>query len=384
MEHEKTLILVESTTSSIAYINDIHPYTDILASSCSGYSALNTLNGSNYFYQDTTKQSPRNVYIKYNTQYSCNDIPLSQLNTYTENNLQDIDISDNISISNPIISIDNNKVKYFVVPESIIKDNTKYTINKTPYKYTRQYSKYNTQIQDDIIDVYRPNNSNTTKLGPKMSIPYTTTSNNRLILLSTSRNPNNPEYYDLLSCEDGDYIAGWSYDITKGGNSSDSSESDDSSILTINTNCIHYDISSSDIIINCPADGDWPETKSQESAELSCPTGYTGTRTRQCMDGQWQDVNDHCKKIELSDKSPVNSGTNNGVSNSTNNAVNTSVNSTETIVDKLNNLGSVSIANTTIYIWYIIAVCIIIFVLIIIVKVKNRNSDKELIRLLRG
>ena len=196
--------------------------------------------------------------------------------------------------------------------------------------------------------------------------------------------PHNPEYYDLLTCEDGDYIAGWSYDITKSG---------DSDILTINTNCIHYDISSSDVIINCPADGDWPETKSQESVELSCPTGYTGTRTRQCMDGQWQDVNDHCKKIEStdsgvnssvnSDNTPASTPANNGVS-SDNTPASTPTSSSETLIDKLNNLGSLSIANTTIYIWYIIAVCIFIFVLIIIVKVKNRNNDKELIRLLRS
>lgn len=392
MEHEKSLILVESTTSSIAYINDIHPYTDILTSSCSGYTALNTLNGSNYFYQDTTKQSPRNIYIKYNTQYSCNDIPLHQLNTYTENNLQEIDTSDNnnaINVNNPIISVDNNKVKYFVVPESITKDNIKYTINKTPYKYMKQYSKYDSQLQYDTIIVFRPNNSNTTRLGPRMSAQYKTTSNNNLILLSTSRfDPNVPEYYDLLTCEDGDYISGWSYDITKSG---------DSDILTINTNCIHYDISSSDVIINCPADGDWPETKSQESVELSCPTGYTGTRTRQCMNGQWQDINDHCKKIESTDSSvnssvnsdntPASTSANNGVSSDNTPAstpASTSTSSSETLIDKLNNLGSLSIANTTIYIWYIIAVCIFIFVLIIIVKVKNRNSDKELIRLLRS
>lgn len=373
MEHEKSLILVESTTSSIAYINDIHPYTDILTSSCSGYTALNTLNGSNYFYQDTTKQSPRNIYIKYNTQYTCNDIPLHQLNTYTENNLQEIDISDNINVNNPIISVDNNKVKYFIVPESITNNNIKYTINKTPYKYMKQYSKYDSQLQYDTIIVFRPNNSNTTRLGPRMSAQYKTTSNNNLILLSTSRfDPNVPEYYDLLYCSDGDYIAGWSYDITKSG---------DSDILTINTNCIHYDISSSDVIINCPADGDWPETKSQESVELSCPTGYTGTRTRQCMDGQWQDVNDHCKKIESTD-SGVSS--NNIPTSNDNTPTSTPTNSNETLIDKLNNLGSLSIANTTIYIWYIIAVCIFIFVLIIIVKVKNRNSDKELIRLLRS
>lgn len=373
MEHEKSLILVESTTSSIAYINDIHPYTDILTSSCSGYTALNTLNGSNYFYQDTTKQSPRNIYIKYNTQYTCNDIPLHQLNTYTENNLQEIDISDNINVNNPIISVDNNKVKYFIVPESITNNNIKYTINKTPYKYMKQYSKYDSQLQYDTIIVFRPNNSNTTRLGPRMSAQYKTTSNNNLILLSTSRfDPNVPEYYDLLYCSDGDYIAGWSYDITKNG---------DSDILTINTNCIHYDISSSDVIINCPAYGDWPETKSQESVELSCPTGYTGTRTRQCMDGQWQDVNDHCKKIESTD-SGVSS--NNIPTSNDNTPTSTPTNSNETLIDKLNNLGSLSIANTTIYIWYIIAVCIFIFVLIIIVKVKNRNSDKELIRLLRS
>lgn len=384
MKHEKSLILVESTTSSIAYINDIHPYTDILESSCSGYTALNTLNGSNYFYQDTIKWSPRNIYIKYNTQYTCNDIPLNQLNTYTENNIQEVDTSDNINVNNPIISVDNNKVKYFVVPESITNDNIKYTINKTPYRYTRQYSKYDSQLQYDTINVFRPNNSNTTRLGQNMSAQYKTTSNNKLILLSTSRyDPNLPEYYDLLTCEDGDYIAGWSYDITK---------SDGFSALTINTNCIHYDISSSDVIVNCPADGDWPETQSQESVELSCPIGYTGTRTRQCMDGQWQDVNDLCKKIEStassvssanssisSGVSSTNSGVNNGVSSG-----NTSTSSNETLIDKLNNLGSLSIANTTIYIWYIIAVCIFIFVLIIIVKVKNRNSDKELIRLLRS
>lgn len=374
MKHEKSLILVESTTSSIAYINDIHPYTDILESSCSGYTALNTLNGSNYFYQDTIKWSPRNIYIQYNTRYTCNDIPLNQLNTYTENNIQEIDTSDNINVNNPIISVDNNKVKYFVVPESITNDNIKYTINKTPYRYTRQYSKYDTQLQYDTFSAFRPNTSKTTKLGQQtLTAQYKTTSNNKLILLSTSRyDPNLPEYYDLLTCEDGDYIAGWSYDITKSG---------DSDILTINTNCIHYDISSSDVIINCPADGDWPETQSQEHAELSCPTGYTGTRTRQCMDGQWQDVNDLCKKIESTDSS-VSSGvssTNSGVNND-----NTSTSSNETLIDKLNNLGSLSIANTTIYIWYIIAVCIFIFVLIIIVKVKNRNSDKELIRLLRS
>lgn len=378
MEHEKSLILVESTASNIAYINDIHPYIDILESSCSGYTALNTLKGSNFFYQDTIKQSPRNIYIKYNTQYSCNDIPLNQLNTYTENNLQEIDISDNINVNNPIMSVDNNKVKYFVVPESITNDNIKYTINKTPYKYTRQYSKYDTQLQYDTFSAFRPNTSKTTKLGQQtLTVQYKTTSNNKLILLSTSRyDPNLPEYYDLLTCEDGDYIAGWSYDITKSG---------DSDILTINTNCIHYDISSSDVIVNCPADGDWPETKSQERAELSCPTGYTGTRTRQCMDGQWQDVNDLCKKIE-STTSGVSTSANSGVS-SGNTSTSTPANiaaSNETLIDKLNNLGSLSIANTTIYIWYIIAVCIFIFVLIIIVKVKNRNSDKELIRLLRS
>lgn len=377
MKHEKSLILVESSTSSIAYINDIHPYTDILESSCSGYTALNTLNGSNYFCQDTIKWSPRNIYIKYNTQYTCNDIPLNQLNTYTENNIQEVDTSDNINVNNPIISVDNNKVKYFVVPESITNDNIKYTINKTPYRYTRQYSKYDSQLQYDTINVFRPNNSNTTRLGQNMSAQYKTTSNNNLILLSTSRyDPNLPEYYDLLTCEDGDYIAGWSYDITKSG---------DSDILTINTNCIHYDISSSDVIINCPADGDWPETQSQEHAELSCPTGYTGTRTRQCMDGQWQDVNDLCKKIESADTtvSSANSGVSSGVNND-NTSTSTTTSSNETLIGKLNNLGSLSIANTTIYIWYIIAVCIFIFVIIIIVKVKNRNSDKELIRLLRS
>lgn len=378
MEHEKSLILVESTTSSIAYINDIHPYTDILESSCSGYTALNTLNGSNYFYQDTIKWSPRKIYIKYNTQYTCNDIPLNRLNTYTENNIQEVDTSDNINVNNPIISVDNNKVKYFVVPESITNDNIKYTINKTPYKYTRQYSKYDTQLQYDTFSAFRPNTSKTTKLGQQtLTAQYKTTSNNKLILLSTSRyDPNLPEYYDLLTCKDGDYIAGWSYDITKSG---------DSDILTINTNCIHYDISSSDVIINCPADGDWPETKSQERAELSCPTGYTGTRTRQCMNGQWQDVNDPCKKIEstTSGVSSANSGVNND-NTSASSTASTSTSSSETLIDKLNNLGSLSIANTTIYIWYIIAVCIFIFVLIIIVKVKNRNSDKELIRLLRS
>ena len=397
MEHEKSLILVESTTSSIAYINDIHPYTDILESSCSGYTALNTLNGSNYLYQDTITPSPRNIYIKYNTQYTCNDIPLNQLNTYTENNIQEIDTSDNINVNNPIISVDNNKVKYFVVPESITNDNIKYTINKTPYRYRKSYiNSYVTALQKsggepDTLPGYEPINYNQDSLKslPLRFIPYKTTSNNILLLMTTQlrEHPYSPEYYDLLSCEDGDYIAGWSYDITKSG---------DSDILTINTNCIHYDISSSDVIINCPADSDWPETKSQESVELSCPTGYTGTRTRQCMDGQWQDVNDHCKKIESTDSSVStsansgNSSTNNGVSSDNTPASNdntptsTPTSSNETLIDKLNNLGSLSIANTTIYIWYIIAVCIFIFVLIIIVKVKNRNSDKELIRLLRS
>lgn len=392
MEHEKSLILVESTTSSIAYINDIHPYTDILESSCSGYTALNTLNGSNYFYQDTTKQSPRNIYIKYNTQYTCNDIPLNQLNTYTENNIQEIDTSDNINVNNPIISVDNNKVKYFVVPESITKDNIKYTINKTPYKYMKSYINSDAtmlqKVMEDYLPAYIPSDYNPDSLlsVPSLFIPYKTTYNNIVMLMTTwlQEHPHNPKYYDLLYCSDGDYIAGWSYDITKSG---------DSDILTINTNCIHYDISSSDVIINCPADGDWPETKSQESVELSCPTGYTGTRTRQCMDGQWQDVNDLCKKIEStdsgvnssvsSDNTPASTPANNGVS-SDNTPASTPTSSSETLIDKLNNLGSLSIANTTIYIWYIIAVCIFIFVLIIIVKVKNRNSDKELIRLLRS
>lgn len=373
MEHEKSLILVESTTSSIAYINDIHPYTDILESSCSGYTALNTLNGSNFFYQDTLALSPRNIYIQYNTRYTCNDIPLNQLNTYTENNIQEVDTSDNINVNNPIISVDNNKVKYFVVPESITNDNIKYTINKTSYKNKKSYSMDDRMLQDDI-DVFRPNN---TILSQYNLNQYKITSNNRLILLSIPQyNLDYPIYYNLLSCNDGDYIAGWSHDITKSG---------DSDILTINTNCIHYDISSSDVIINCPADGDWPETQSQEHAELSCPTGYTGTRTRQCMDGQWQDVNDLCKKIEstTSGVSSTNSSVSSGVNND-NTSTSTTASSNETLIDKLNNLGSLSIANTTIYIWYIIAMCVFIFVLIIIVKVKNRNSDKELIRLLRS
>lgn len=385
MEHEKSLILVESTASNIAYINDIHPYIDILESSCSGYTALNTLKGSNFFYQDTIKQSPRNIYIKYNTQYSCNDIPLNQLNTYTENNLQEVDISDNINVNNPIISVDNNKVKYFVVPESITNNNIKYTINKTPYKYRKSYINSDAtmlqEVMEDYLPAYIPSDYNSDSLlsAPSLFIPYKTTYNNIVMLMTTwlQEHPHNPEYYDLLTCEDGDYIAGWSYDITKSG---------DSDILTINTNCIHYDISSSDVIINCPADGDWPETKSQERAELSCPTGYTGTRTRQCMDGQWQDVNDLCKKIESTDGG-VSTSANSGVSSGntyTSAAANTAASSNETLIDKLNNLGSLSIANTTIYIWYIIAVCIFIFVLIIIVKVKNRNSDKELIRLLRS
>lgn len=385
MEHEKSLILVESTTSSIAYINDIHPYTDILESSCSGYTALNTLNGSNYFYQDTIKQSPRNIYIKYNTQHTCNDIPLNQLNTYTENNIQEVDTSDNINVNNPIISVDNNKVKYFVVPESIINDNIKYTINKTPYKNRKSYSMYDIDMRYDI-DVFRLNDS-TTELEQNMLPQYKTISNNRLILLSTQQHDlENPYYYNLLYCSDGDYIAGWSYDITKSsGINTTFTNTGDLNTLTINTNCIHYDISSSDVIINCPADGDWPETKSQERAELSCPTGYTGTRTRQCMDGQWQDVNDLCKKIESTDSSvsSTNSSVSSGVNND-NTSTSTTASSNETLIDKLNNLGSLSIANTTIYIWYIIAVCIFIFVLIIIVKVKNRNSDKELIRLLRS
>ena len=108
------------------------------------------------------------------------------------------------------------------------------------------------------------------------------------------------------------------------------------------------------------------------------------------MDGQWQDINDLCKKIESTD-SGVSTSANSGVSTPANNGVSsdntpasTPASSSETLIDKLNNLGSLSIANTTIYIWYIIAVCIFIFVLIIIVKVKNRNSDKELIRLLRS
>lgn len=396
MEHEKSLILVESTASNIAYINDLQPYTDILSSSCKGYTALNNVNGSNYFYQDTTKQSPRNIYIKYNTQYSCNDIPLNQLNTYNENNLQEVDISDNINVNNPIISIDNNKVKYFVVPESITKDNIKYILTKTPYRYRKSYiNSYATILQEvmqDYLPAYMPiNDDNPGSLlsAPSVFIPYKTTSNNNVMLMTTwlQDHPHNIKYYDLLSCEDDDYIAGWSYDITKSG---------DSDILTINTNCIHYDISSSDVIVNCPADGDWPETKSQESIELTCPTGYTGTRTRKCMDGQWQDVNDLCKKIEsMNDSSANNDGTsaNSDVSNNANNdnttANNTISNSTsnsETLIDKLNNLGSLSIANTTIYIWYIIVVCILIFILIIIVKVKNRNNKKinnnDLIKLL--
>ena len=56
--------------------------------------------------------------------------------------------------------------------------------------------------------------------------------------------------------------------------------------------------SSNDIIIipECPSNGDWYETKSGETATLSCPIGYSGSRTRLCKDGTWQDEINTCTK----------------------------------------------------------------------------------------
>ena len=56
---------------------------------------------------------------------------------------------------------------------------------------------------------------------------------------------------------------------------------------------------------NCLADGDWPATNSGDTSTLACPDGYTGSRTRECKDGTWQAVNDNCREVESSSSNSV-------------------------------------------------------------------------------
>ena len=104
MENNNVLTLVESSSSNVAYLDgNLQPYSDILASKCNGYTALNSVKGNNYLFQDTIKQAPRKIYIAYNRQFTCNDIPLNQLNVYDENNIRSIDIENvnTVNVNNP-------------------------------------------------------------------------------------------------------------------------------------------------------------------------------------------------------------------------------------------------------------------------------------------
>ena len=304
MENNNVLTLVESSSSNVAYLDgNLQPYSDILASTCNGYTALNSVKGNNYLFQDTIKQAPRNIYIAYNRQFTCNDIPLNQLNVYDENNIREIDIENvnTVNVNNPIIKIERDKVKYFSIPESIIKNKIKYTINKTPYRYTHGLAIYPTQIQNDgYIFAYRPNtDDNSNKLSMyTLSAPYDITSTDRLILSVTSNKPSIPVNTELLTCEDGDYIAGWEYEITP--------LFDGYTYLNVSADCLHYDITSTTVNTTCSAKDDWPETEGGETASISCPTGYSGSRTRLCKDGKWQDIDEKkCEKIESSSSSSV-------------------------------------------------------------------------------
>ena len=71
MGYEKTYELLKSTND---LTTNASPYINLLAGKCNNLTAVNNIKGYNYLYTDND-----NVFIVYNTDYVCNDIPITNI-----------------------------------------------------------------------------------------------------------------------------------------------------------------------------------------------------------------------------------------------------------------------------------------------------------------
>lgn len=365
MGYEKTYELLKSTND---LATNASPYTNLLAGKCNNLTAVNNIKGYNYLYRVND-----NVFIVYNTDYVCNDIPITNIQ---QDNIKTVNISNtqSVNVSNPIIYVDNDIVKYFDIPNEVTEDYTStakkvYTIKKREYDgsvntFIDEWTKRNI---GPFLNVYKYTNSNNkyftntpdTYNTPSQLNINNTMSTTTLLKHTTSRDT----YHNMLSCNEGDYISGWSYTKSNNGGST---------AYNINAKCVHYDVSSnvvSTVRPSCPADGDWPVTDSGRTASRSCSSGV-GTITRLCSDGEWQQPVSHCS----ADSKPEQSTTRIDKLNDSKPEQPTS-----SLIDKLNNIGYITINGKNIYIWYILAAMIVFVLLLLIVKVK-KNKRQEMTR----
>ena len=422
MSSEKSYLLVKYTSSNAEQMsNDLStnasPYINLLSKSstaddaCNPDEAINDINASQYIFNKKLN-SYDTIHINYNTQYKCNDIPLKTIYEYDNNSYKTYDFSDNVknvNIHNPIINIDADKISYVKIPTTatkVISSASKQIYTITPHEYSSQDAIYylgDTHVKSGRTMFYEKQSDGSikpidTQFDKKLHLSNPN-SDIAVILWNTNSNPSTSTLKDILSCNSGDYITGWSYKYYKDDGDNPLHHVD------IITNCIHYDITSSlESIapVTCPADGDWPVTNTGRTASKSCPTGYAGTVTRVCSDGQWKEPVSNCSKnTEITycpavastattlawpkteqsktatQKCPSGyTGTVTRVCNA-DGTWNTEQRkcTEETVFDKLNNLGSISIGGTDIYLWYIIIAFIVFIVLLLIIKVKSKKED---------
>lgn len=425
MSNEKIYTLVESTSTGVVPVNDFttdaSPYINLISDKCTGYTAANKIEGHNYVYTNayTRKHNSQydDIYIAYDAKYSCNGIPLNNLNTYDNTYIKSSRVVDvqNVNVSNPIISIEDYIVKYYKIPNEISEDYTSsakkiYTIKKREYngaenKFIDNWSNVKGKQENKLMVNYYTNSNRTFfadnpnnyyMIPDDLDIDYDSNIN-ILLTLTRDQNPNlKMNYFNMLKCDEGDFISGWSYKTSK---------KNGSNMVSVIPKCIHYYYTSSlESIapVTCPADGDWPVTNTGRTASKSCPTGYAGTVTRVCSDGQWKEPVSNCSKIAeitycpavastattlawpkteqsktATQKCPSGyTGTVTRVCNA-DGTWNTEQRkcTEETVFDKLNNLGSISIGGTDIYLWYIIIAFIVFIVLLLIIKVKSKKED---------
>ena len=277
--------------------DDININNKLFVNTCNGSTAVNKIISSAAIFDN----SKFNIYIptdiQYKTSYVCNNLPLSNLYTYSTPIMitKGIGNYDNFDVDtlNPITSINNDNssntltISYVKVPEVYYDPINEYK----SYVYTIQ----RTSVDGDEQVLYT--NSSNIPIIKNDNVVFLTKStlntnfginSNLLNLYENVFNENianenwNENTKPLIACPDNSFISG--YNITK---------SNDKYILK--PHCISYTITSSIKSLECPQDGEW-NLSIPGTHTLSCSNGLEGVRTRVCKDGQWGNEISTCKK----------------------------------------------------------------------------------------
>ena len=422
MSREKSYLLVEYSTSNTEQIKNLStnasPFVNLLTKSstaddnCKSDEGINKIDAYHYILDTKLWSGIDHVRVYYNTKYQCGKIPLINIYEYDNNSLKlsNINNKKDVDVHSPIVSIDvdNNQVTYLIVPKTVTKPIS--SISKQLYTITPQeYSTSNIMVWADshmknglLQNHYKKDNpdDNSRRVDAHFNDKIPQPDSDITVIVNSLGSPPPeslpPQFRNVLYCDPNDYISGWTYKYHKDNNTH---------YVDVVTKCIHYDITSSleDITpVTCPADGDWPVTNTGRTASKSCPTGYTGTITRVCSDGQWKQPVSNCSAIAEIAYCPAVASTATTLawpkteqSKTATQKCPTGYTGTiirkcnadgtwnteekkcteETILDKLNNIGSISIGGTDIYIWYIVAALVVFVLLLLIVKVKSKKED---------